>query len=118
MSRNTEKINLLNVIPLHDDLVVSSVSVEGNIILSYPRFRNRWMQKYLTPKKKNFYFTVELEKYGTMIWQLIDGQHTVADIMEQMLIEFKDEPQIEDRVLKYIIQLHKDKFIKLYSSIK
>lgn len=72
------------------------------------------MQKYLIPKKMKPYFTVELEKYGTLIWQLIDGHNSVADIVKQMLLEFNEEVQMEDRVLKYIRQLHKDGFIKLY----
>lgn len=116
VNRKRKKINLLNVVPSRDGLVLSSFTEEGNIKLVFPRFRNQWIQKYLIPKRMSSHFTVELEMYGTKIWQLIDGHHTVADIIKQMSIVFKEEPQMEDRVLKYVKQLHKDKFIKLYSS--
>lgn len=112
--KTKNKINLMNVVPIRDDLVETSYNEAGLVILSYPRFRNQWVQKYFVPKKMNSHFSVELEEYGSVLWDLIDGSNTVSDIVQCIQSKFKDEPQMEDRVLLYIRQLHKDKFIKYF----
>ena len=115
MNRKTNKISLLEAIPLADGSIKVTWSEEGNALLSFPRFRNKWMQKYLLPKRVSSHITVELEKFGTSIWTQIDGENTVSDIVEYMLIAFPEEEQMQDRVVKYIRQLFKDKFIKLFT---
>lgn len=106
----------MNVVPIRDDLVETSYNEAGLVILSYPRFRNQWVQKYFVPKKMKSHFSVELEEYGSTIWDLIDGSNTVSNIVQRIQCRFKDEPQMENRVLLYIRQLHKDKFIKYFIS--
>ena len=115
MSRKANKINLLEVVPVADRNITIAWSEEGSALLSFPRFRNKWIQTYLLPKRIRSHITVELENFGTSIWNQIDGKNTVSDIINYMLTEYPEEEQMQDRVVKYIKQLFKDKFIKLFS---
>lgn len=108
---DTRKINLLDTIPIRSPQVESRPDGES-IILAFPRFKRAWMNRFL-PKGRSKYLTVQLEEHGTQIWNLIDGQHTVSEIIGQLAEHFDHEEGYESRVTTYLTQLQKDGFIKL-----
>ena len=70
-----EKINLLDVIPCRSEHI--TVEREGEtIVLSFPRFKYTWMQRFLVPKGMSKELHVHLEEHGTVVWELIDGKQT------------------------------------------
>ena len=78
-----EKINLLDVIPCRSEHI--TVEREGEtIVLSFPRFKYTWMQRFLVPKGMSKEFHVHLEEHGTVVWELIDGKQTVREIIEKL----------------------------------
>ena len=85
-----EKINLLEVIPC----------------------RNEHISRYLLPKGMSKDIHVRLEEHGTAVWNLIDGQRTVREIIEKLADHFQYEAGYESRVSTYLSQLQKDGFIK------
>ena len=98
-----EKINLLDVIPCRSEHI--TVEREGEtIVLSFPRFKYTWMQRFL----------VHLEEHGTVVWELIDGKQTVREIIEKLAVHFQNEAGYESRVSTYLYQLQKDGFIKFH----
>lgn len=110
--RAKEKINLLEVVPCRGEQM-TTVKEGEEIILSFPRFRHAWMNRYLLPKGMPREIRVRLEAHGTAIWELIDGKRTVGEIIEKLADHFHGEADYESRVSTYISQLHKDGFIKL-----
>ena len=107
-----EKINLLDVIPVRNETIVTEKNAEGLCVLGLPRFKNKWMQKHLIPKSISPYVRVTLEEHGTAVWNLIDGKRCVRDIIALLNTHFKQEEEYEARVTDFITRLHKDQLIK------
>ena len=107
-----EKINLLEVIPCRSEHITAER--EGEIIvLSFPRFKYPWMQRFLVPKGMSKELHVKLEEHGTAVWELIDGKRNVREIIEKLADHFQNEEGYESRVSAYLSQMQKDGFIKL-----
>ena len=106
-----EKINLLEVIPCRNEHIKAEQEGE-TIVLSFPRFKRSWMSRYLLPKGMSKDIHVRLEEHGTAVWNLIDGQRTVREIIEKLADHFQYEAGYESRVSTYLSQLQKDGFIK------
>lgn len=108
-----EKINLLDVIPCRSEYI--TVEREGEtIVLSFPRFKYTWMQRFLVPKGMSKELHVHLEEHGTVVWELIDGKQTVREIIEKLAVHFQNEAGYKSRVSTYLYQLQKDGFIKFH----
>jgi hypothetical protein len=87
---------------------------EGDLsVITFPRFRSKFMQKYFVPKNKPAMIRIRLEEHGTAVWNLIDGNRTVSDIINILAEHFDNEKNYEYRIITYIAQLQKQGFIKL-----
>ena len=106
-----EKINLLEVVPCRNEHI-STVKEGEEVILSFPRFKRAWMNRYLLPKGMSKEIRVRLEEHGAAVWEKIDGKCTVSEIIEQLREHFQNESEYETRVSRYLLQLHKDGFIR------
>ena len=106
-----EKINLLEVIPCRNEHIKAEREGE-TIVLSFPRFKRSWMSRYLLPKGMSKDIPVRLEEHGTAVWELIDGQRTVREIIEKLADHFEREAGYESRISTYLTQFQKDGFIK------
>lgn len=78
-----EKINLLEVIPCRSEHITAEREGE-TIVLSFPRFKYPWMQRFLVPKGMSKELHVKLEEHGTAVWELIDGKRNVREIIEKL----------------------------------
>lgn len=108
-----EKFNLLDVVPLRSAHIVTEMESDGTIVIAFPRFKYEWMRRFLLPRGMSPDIHVRLEAHGTAVWELIDGQNTVREIIEKLAVHFNHEENYESRVPAYISQLQKDGFIKL-----
>ena len=106
-----EKINLLEVIPCRNEHIKAEQEGE-TIVLSFPRFKYSWMQRFLVPKGMSKERRIYLEEHGTAVWELIDGKRNVREIIEKLADHFQHEAGYESRVSTYLSQLQKDGFIK------
>lgn len=106
-----EKINLLEVVPCRSEHITAEREGE-TIVLSFPRFKNAWIQRFLLPKGISKELHVCLEDHGTAVWELVDGKRTVREIIEKLADHFQNEVGYESRVSAYLFQLQKDGFIK------
>jgi hypothetical protein len=87
---------------------------EGELsVIAFPRFRSKFMLKYFVPKNRSTMIRIRLEKHGTAVWNLIDGNRTVSDIINILAEHFENEKNYEYRIITYIAQLQKQGFIKL-----
>ncbi len=105
------KIDIRETIPVHRSHIVTEQGEDGCLVLAYPRFPYRWLNK-LFPMLSTF-IHVPLEKYGSEIWKQIDGQRSVEEIAVCIASLFPDEKDIKNRAVAYIQQLHHDKLIWL-----
>ena len=108
-----EKTNLLEVIPCRSEHITAEREGE-TIMLSFPRFKYPWMQRFLVPAGMSKELHVRLEEHGTAVWELIDGKRTVREIIEELAEHFQNEVGYESRVSAYLSQMQKDGFIKLF----
>lgn len=108
-----EKTNLLEVIPCRSEHITAEREGE-TIVLSFPRFKYPWMQRFLVPAGMSKELHVRLEEHGTAVWELIDGKRTVREIIEELAEHFQKEAGYESRVSAYLSQMQKDGFIKLF----
>ncbi|WP_294627271.1 PqqD family protein [uncultured Bacteroides sp.] len=106
-----EKTNLLEVVPCRSEHITAKWEGE-TVVLSFPRFKRSWMQRFLVPKGMSKEFHVHLEAHGTAVWELIDGRRTVGEIIEELAGHFQNETGYEARVSAYLYQMRKDGFIK------
>lgn len=57
---------------------------------------------------------IALDRYGSVVWRAMDGEHTVADIIHIMETRFPDEKQrMMDRVVTFLAILQKNGFITM-----
>ena len=105
------KVSLLDAVPVRCGHITAEWKGEC-IVLAYPRFKYEWMRRFLLPKGMSPDIHVTLEEHGTAVWNLIDGQRTVREIIEKLADHFQHEAGYESRVSTYLSQLQKDGFIK------
>ena len=110
------KVDIRETIPVRRSHIITEQGEDGNLVLAYPRFPYRWLNKFFPMLSTHIH--VPLEKYGSAIWNLIDGQHSVEEIAESAATLFPEEQDIKNRAVAYIQQLHKDKFIWLKTNSK
>ena len=103
--------NLLDYIPIKN--IEWEINSENQlIVLKKPKFENSFLRKHLLPLLKDPNFKIKLDKYGSHVWQKIDGRYNVMQIADSLKQEFG--PAVEpvyERVGKFILSLEKSKFI-------
>ncbi|MDR0412345.1 MAG: PqqD family protein [Dysgonamonadaceae bacterium] len=107
-----EKINLFDLVPVIKEHITTEKEGELSVI-AFPRFRNKFMQKYFIPKNKSASIRIRLEEHGTAVWDLIDGNRSVREIVDALADHFNREDNYEYRVSGYLSQLHRHGFIKM-----
>ena len=71
-------------------------------MISYPRFRNPFLQRMLTPASKSRDLHIRLDANGTAVWELIDGKRTVGDISDSLADHFAHKADYPLRVAEFI----------------
>ncbi|WP_018108609.1 PqqD family protein [Bacteroides propionicifaciens] len=109
--RSENKVFIMDVIPSKLDNIHTLIAEDGKVTLGIQRFRSKWINKYFMPKKVSPVIRVPLDKYGSQVWKLIDGQSDISKIIEQAQSEFPEEENFDKRIITYLYQLKKDKLI-------
>lgn len=77
-----------------------------------PKFKNKFLQKFILPKLKHKNFRIELDKFGSFIWMNINGKNSAADIISISDKYFGDEIKpADERVGIFLYQLFENKLI-------
>ncbi len=106
------KVNLLDTVPVRSGQVTTEWE-DGCAVLVFPRFRRKRIWYRLLPASLSPLLHIRLEEHGTAVWNLIDGQRTVREIVELLESHFQGETNYPSRVAAYVAQLQKDGFIRL-----
>jgi len=106
----SEKQNLFDLIPEIDERITTENGGEL-IVVTFPRFRSNFIQKYLV-REKSKVVRVRLDANGTAVWKLIDGKRSVTQIAEALGEHFQREERYEYRVAEFVSQLYGQGFVK------
>lgn len=86
----------------------------GKKVIIRPKYNSRIGKMVLEPFLKNKNFRINLDDLGTATWDSCDGKNSVEQIGKILGAQFgPDIEPIYERLTKFLIQLHKEKFIRL-----
>ena len=115
--RVNKDFNYLDYVPRKIENIEYSVNESGNGVL---RIENTGFYNVLARKlfKRPKYSNIELEEYGTFIWEFIDGKNTIYDISLKVKNNFgeKAEPLYE-RICKYFSIMADNKLVILENNL-
>ena len=103
--------NLFDLVPVISEQITTEKEGELSVI-TFPRFRSKFMQKYFVPKNKSATIHVRLDEHGTAVWDLVDGKRTIREITESLAEHFRHEENYEYRIAAFFSQLYKQGFVK------
>lgn len=106
------KVSLLDAVPVRCGHITTEWEGEC-VVLAYPRFKYEWMRRFLLPKGMSPDIRVTLEEHGTAVWNQIDGQRTVQEIISRLAGHFEGVEDYTSRITTYVMQLRKDGFVQL-----
>lgn len=112
MKKKKQQKNYLDLIPERSSALTWSSDEEGMIVLEVENTGafNRAAQKLF---KKPKVTKVHMEKYGSFLWPLIDGEKTVMELADMQKAEFGDEVEpLYPRVVKYMQIMESYHFIR------
>ena len=113
MKKKKQQKNYLDLIPERVPEFLWSKDEEGIVVLEVENTGvfNRIAQKLF---KRPKYTKVHMEKYGSFLWPLIDGQRTVMELADLQKAEFGEEVEpLYPRVVKYMQIMESYHFIIL-----
>ncbi len=109
--KNRESENYLERIPVRKAEIAWSVDEIGNVVLEMENkgIVNRIAQKLLGKPKISY---IHLDRMGSFIWPLLDGQTNIIQIGDKVKEEFGDESNpLYERLIKFILILENNRFI-------
>ena len=113
MKKKKQQKNYLDLVPERAQELTWSRDEEGIVVLEVENTGvfNRIAQKLF---KRPKYTKVHMEKYGSFLWPLIDGQRTVMELADLQKAEFGEEVEpLYPRVVKYMQIMDSYHFITL-----
>jgi hypothetical protein len=108
----SESVNLLELKPVR--LIAWENTGDGHIVLIYPKFRSRFLQKHIVPLLAKPNFRIRLDDYGSFIWQRCDGRTDVAQIVAEMQASFGEQIEsVYERVGLFLKRMESEQFISI-----
>jgi len=111
--RLLKNTNALDLTPVR--VLGHSIREDGNVTLLMPRFRNKYWSRMFQPRTKRLHIHINLDKFGSHTWLLIDGVRQVSGICERLKEQFPGQFQpveeTEERVSKFIFLLYQQRYI-------
>ncbi len=103
--------NFLEMVPVPSP-GIGTVLENDKVILTTPRFSKAWMARLFLFGKKNE-IRVKLDENGSRVWQLIDGQKKIQEIIDCLSTTAEKEENYNERALLFLKQLAEYGAIKL-----
>jgi hypothetical protein len=88
--------------------------LDGKVVIMAPKFKSRWMHN-LFPRTSMLFYRIRLDELGSVTWENISGDKTVAEItttVQQMLAEkLQSFDEADSRVSKFMSLLYDWRYI-------
>lgn len=105
-----KSVNTLDLTPIK--LYSDEKSDDDLVTVIVPKFKNKFAVKYVSPKLKSDHFKIKLDKFGSAVWQMMNGKIKVEQIIKNLKKEFGHGiEQEQERTTKFIFQLYEQGFI-------
>ena len=91
--------------------ISTEINEEGLATIVIPRFNKAWMVKLFLPKNRKNEIRLQLDKHGTSVWTLINGENTAGDIINALSNVAQEEQQFEQRIILFLQNLYRSGFI-------
>ena len=105
-----KSVNTLDLTPIK--LYSEEKTDEDLMTVIVPKFKNKLAVKYISPKLKSGHFKIKLDKFGSAVWQMMNGRIKVDQIIKNLKKKFGDDIEEEqERTTKFIFQLYEQGFI-------
>lgn len=105
-----KSVNTLELTPIR--LYSEEKSDDEIVTVIVPKFKNKFAVKYISPKLKSDHFKIKLDKFGSAVWQMMNGKTKVDQIIKNLKKKFGDDIKEEqERTTKFIFQLYEQGFI-------
>lgn len=109
-SKRLEKVNLLDVRPVRTECWEEQ---DGRIVIvrSLPTGARRrrpreWFRFWLSTRR------IRLDERGSLVWRLLDGNRTVAEVAAELRLEFGQEVEpAEERTGQLVRRLHDEELL-------
>lgn len=112
MSRKKQRKNYLDLVPVRAEKLAWEKGKDGIIVLQVENTGvfNRIAQKLF---KRPRYTSVHMDRYGSFLWPLIDGEKTVMELADLQKKAFGEEVEpLYPRIVKYFQIVESYHFIK------
>ncbi len=110
MEKENKEVNLLELIPIRN--IQWKSDDQGKVILLKPKFKNKFLVKYILPRMKRPFYKVKLDKMGSFFWKNCDGEKNVKEIARLHREKFGDDAEpVLDRVSLFVQDLDRNHFI-------
>lgn len=105
-----KSVNTLDLTPVK--LYSEEVDENKLVTVIIPKFKNKIVLKLVSTKLKSDNFKIKLDKYGSAVWQNINGKNRVEQIIKNLEKIFGQEfEESVERTTKFIHQLYSQGFI-------
>lgn len=104
--------NYMDTVMYHNPIYKWSVGDDGIVVIDVEHrgIHHKIAQKFFHKPRTSH---ISLDKYGSKLWESIDGSKTVYDILNIMSDAFPDEKSdMLNRVIAFMATLQNNKFIK------
>ncbi len=113
-----QKENFLDYIPKHNSLFESNKNEAAHVEIKVANkgLFNRIAQIFF---KRPKYSQIELDDFGTFIWESIDGEKTIYEIGQKISRKFGEAAEpLYPRLVQFVKVLHQNSFIIYMNKIK
>lgn len=100
----------LKRVPVKNDVVRTSRDESGDILIEYPVKPRRWIagliRRFGGPEDAVHTKKLQLDELGTVVWDLIDGQRPVKEMVKMFVKRYQLHPkEAEVSVTQFIREL-------------
>ena len=112
-ARRFAGIDFMDLVPAA--VVEHEIGDDDQVVLLIPRYTGAILGRLLQPRLKaeKRFIRLPLEKRGALVWQKIDGERKVGDLVEVFGEKFADDQQeVAERLSGYLFSMWENKFIE------
>ena len=104
--QETPEVNLWELTPLRN--AKWETTEEGKVVVLVPKFRNKFLVKFILPYLAKPFFRIKLDDVGSLIWQQCDGATNVSIIAESLKQKFGEAVDpVDERINKFLNHLER-----------
>ena len=112
------KENFLDYVPKHNSLFEYQKNKENHVEI---KIHNKGIANKIAQFvwRKPKYSFIELDDFGTFVWENIDGRNSIYDIGNRIKEKYGEEAEpVYDRLCQFVRILHNNKFIVYLNKIQ